>query len=251
MNTPIIARSFRHCTMSERLLYSVFLLLVGMGYIAALTLVYLTHEGLDGKHGIDMRDIAISYYGNRSGTTMEEMLRGPMRVHSKPRDTAQLVAWLQSGASRRGYQAVARPILKKDCFECHSGATAKNLHVPDFSTFGGVRSVTTVNPGASILSLVKLSHIHLFGIGLLLFATGWIFRFAVLNRWLKWTLIVVPFLAIFADILAWFLTKWDPTYAYVVVIGGALMGCAWGAQILISLYQLWFLHGPEKPVEPR
>ncbi|MFQ5677772.1 MAG: hypothetical protein ACE5G1_17920 [bacterium] len=32
----------------------------------------------------------------------------------------------------------------------------------------------------------------------------------------------VTFLAIFMDILAWFLTKWDPVYAYTVVIAGAI-----------------------------
>lgn len=54
----------------------------------------------------------------------------------------------------------------------------------------------------------------------------------------------LPFAAIIADIVAWFLTKWDPVYAYTVVTAGAVLGLAWGGQILISLYQLWFLRAP-------
>ena len=65
-----------------------------------------------------------------------------------------------------------------------------------------------------------------------------------MRRRLKYTLILLPFAAMFADILAWFLTKWDPIYAYTVVTGGALLGLSLGAQILISLYQIWFLKPP-------
>lgn len=238
--------SFADCSTSERLLYSAFLCMVGIGYLMALVLLYLTHTGLDGKPGISVQDIAISYYGNRSGTKMEAMLRGPMRQYSKALDTAMLVDWLQSGARKSGYDAIAHPILQKDCFACHSGEIAKRMNIPDYSTYSGVGPVIRINRGASLESLVRLSHIHLFGIGLLLFAVGLIFRLAVLNRWVKWGLIVTPFAAILADILAWFLTKWDPVYAWVVVIAGAVMGAAFTLQILISLYQLWFLRIPRE-----
>lgn len=234
-------RTFRDCSISEKVLYSSFLVVLGFGYSMALAYLYLTHTGLDGTPGISVEDIAISYYGNRSGTRMEEMLRGPMRIYSKPIERALIVAWLQSGASRQGYAAVARPILEEHCLRCHSGTMATTLKIPDFSTYEGVAPVTKANPGASILSLVKLSHIHLFGIGLLLFGAGLIFRLAIMNQWIKVVLIALPFLSIVADILAWFLTKWDPIYAWVVVIAGAAMGLVLAAQILVSLYQMWFL----------
>ena len=92
---------------------------------------------------------------------------------------------------------------------------------------------------------MKLSHIHLFGIGILLLAVGLIFRLSVMRTWLKVSLIVLPFAAMFADILAWFLTKWDPVYAYVVVIGGGLLGVSLIVQVLVSLWQLWFFRPPE------
>ena len=98
--------------------------------------------------------------------------------------------------------------------------------------------------GESLHTLMKLSHIHLFGIGILLLAVGLIFRLSVMRRWLKVSLIVLPFAAMFADILAWFLTKWDPIYAYVVVFGGGLLGASLVVQVMVSLWQLWFLRPP-------
>ncbi len=113
------------------------------------------------------------------------------------------------------------------------------------TTFEGIKLVANVDTGESLHTLMKLSHIHLFGIGLVALGIGLIFRLAAVGGWLKATLMVLPFVAIFADILAWFLTKWDPVYAYTVVTAGALLGLAWAGQILISLYQLWFLKAPK------
>jgi hypothetical protein len=50
-------------------------------------------------------------------------------------------------------------------------------------------------------------HTHLFGIGLVLFAVGLIFRLGVLPEWLKAAPLVVPFVSVFPGILAWFLAK--------------------------------------------
>jgi hypothetical protein len=100
-----------------------------------------------------------------------------------------------------------------------------------------------VDTGQSIQSLVRLSHIHLFGIGLLLFAVGMIFRRSELRPWFKHGVLLTPFAAVFVDILTWFLTKQDPVYAYTLVAAGALLGLALAIQIFISFYQLWWWRG--------
>jgi len=86
---------------------------------------------------------------------------------------------------------------------------------------------------------------HSFLIGLAALGVGLIFRLAAASEWLKAALTVVPFAAIVADIFARFLTKRDPFHFFTVVISGALPGFAWAGQILVSLYQLWFLRVPE------
>lgn len=238
-------RRLQNCATSEKLLYTAFLLQMGVGYLMALTYLYLTHEGLDGKPGISVADIAQGYYGNRSGTRLEAAIRGPMSGFIQPEERHHIIAWLKSGAPENEYDPQIRPILEKDCLKCHSPASG--LKVPDFSTFQGLHEVAKVDTGASILSLVKLSHIHLFGIGLIAIGLGFVFQMAAVRTWLKNLLLVLPFVAIVVDISMWFLTKWDPIYAYTVVTSGALLGLAWAAQIFISLYQMWLL-SPESDV---
>jgi len=92
----------------------------------------MTHEGLSGKPGLSVQDVAISYYGNRSGTKLEAMLRGPMQGYRSQQDMDQFVAWLKSGADEAGYNKTIQPIVERDCAKCHSAKSGMNL--PDFTT---------------------------------------------------------------------------------------------------------------------
>jgi hypothetical protein len=60
-----------------------------------------------------------------------------------------------------------------------------------------------------------------------------------MNVTLKRIIVVIPFLSMLIDTLSWFMTRNNPSFAYVVVASGALMGLSMGAQIIISLYQMW------------
>lgn len=236
------ARRFYDCTVSEKLLYTSFLLLVGLGYLMATTYLYVTHEMHDGKPGLSIEDVADSYYGNRSGTRLEAAIRGPMSGYIQEQDRNIMVKWLKSGAPEVDYDKQIKPVLEKTCLACHSKASGLNL--PDFTTYEGLHKFAEVDTGMSMASLLKLSHIHLFGISLLLFMLGLIFIQSEVNVWFKRFLVVSPMLAVFVDVLSWFLTKWDPVYAYTVVMAGAVLGFSMAMQILISLYQIWFLKRP-------
>lgn len=238
-------RRFYDCTLNEKLLYTSFLLLAGLAYLMAIAYLYTSFSGIDGKPGLSVEDVAENYYGNRSGTRLESALRGPMSGYIEISQRQKIFDWLNSGASADSYESKIRPILSERCFGCHSAASG--LPVPDFTTYEGVKSVANVDTGISLHSLMKVSHIHLFGIGLVALSIGLIFRFSVLPAWFQHSLTLLPFVAIFADILAWFFTKWEPLYAYVVVISGALLGVAWATQIAISLYQIWFLKSRISP----
>jgi len=226
------------CELSERLLYTSFVLLMGLGYLMALAYIYTSFENVDGKPGLSVEDIAEDYYGNRSGSRLEAAIRGPMSGYIQTKGRSKIVAWLKSGSSLQGYESDIKPILAERCFACHTPASG--LDIPNLSTYEGIQEVTNIDTGMSIHSLMKISHIHLFGIGLILLGVGMVFRRVEMRSWLKSTLIVLPFVAIFVDILAWFLTKWDPVYAYTVIIAGGVLGLCLAIQIFSALYQMWF-----------
>ncbi len=238
----IVPKRFYDRTISEKLLYTSFLLLVGLGYLMATAYLYVTHEMNDSKSGLSVTDVANSYYGNRSGTRLEAAIRGPMSGYIEEADRNVMVAWLKDGAEEEHYEKDIRPVLQKSCLNCHVQSSGMNL--PDFSTYAGIHKVAEVDVGMSMNSLLKLSHIHLFGISLLLFMLGSIFIQAEVNVWFKRFLVVSPMLAVFVDVLSWFLTKWDSHYAVIVIAAGGVLGMSMALQILISLYQIWTLKRP-------
>ncbi|VAW84972.1 hypothetical protein MNBD_GAMMA18-2412 [hydrothermal vent metagenome] len=217
----------------------VFLLIAGFAYLMALAYLYTSYEGIDGKPGLSVEDVADNYYGNRSGTRLESALRGAMAGYIEIKDRDQVVAWLKSGATETDYERIIKPIFDERCIACHSATSG--LQIPDLSSYEGIKQVANVDTGVSLHSLMKVSHIHLFGIALVALGIGLVFRFALLPAWFQHTLTLLPFIAVFIDIAAWFLTKWDPVYAYTVIIAGGMLGLSWALQILISLYQIWFL----------
>lgn len=237
--TGIRPRRFFDCTLNEKLLHTSFLLLVATAYIMALTYLYTEYDDIDGQVGLSVEDVAENYYGNRSGTRLEAALRGAMGNYIEIEQRHHIVEWLKSGAPREDYESVVQPILNEQCVGCHSASSG--LKIPDLSNYEGVKQEANVDTGVSLHSLMKVSHIHLFGIALVALGIGLVFRFSLLPDWFQQSLTLLPFVAILIDIAAWFLTKWDPVYAYTVVVAGGMLGLSWALQIIISLYQIWFL----------
>jgi hypothetical protein len=229
---------FQDISVSEKMLYSLFLMTIGIGYLFALTHMYYTHQMRDGKPGMSIQDVMIAYYGSQDQTRLGSAINGgPMEPNLKSaNDKEKILVWLSTGKSKTDFEQDIAPILTKDCTLCHNGET--NPGLPNLTTYEGVMEVAS-SKAASIPGLVKVSHIHLFGIAFILLFVGRIFIYCRMNVTLKRVIVVIPFLSMLIDTLSWFVTRNNPSFAYVVVASGALMGLSMGAQIVISLYQMW------------
>jgi hypothetical protein len=231
-------RRFKDISVSERILNTVFLLTIGLGYVAALANLYYTHQGLDGKPGLSVEDVVISYHGANNQTRLGTAINGIMKPNLKfSSDKDVILKWIHDGADEPAYNQVIAPILNRDCVVCHTPSI--NPSLPDLTHYATVSEVAHAG-GASIPTLVRVSHIHLFGIAFILFFIGKIFLLCDLNVYIKRVAVVIPFAAMLLDVLSWFVTKEISSFAYVVIFSGTLMGLSMGLQILLSVYQMWF-----------
>jgi hypothetical protein len=229
---------FKDISISERILNTVFLLTIGLGYIAALANMYYTHQGLDGKAGLSVEDVVISYYGSTTQTRLGTAIKGIMLPNLRYKsDKDVILEWINSGASETDYDDKIATILNRDCAICHTPSI--NPSLPDLTNYKGVSEVAHAG-GATIPTLIRVSHIHLFGIAFILFFIGKIFLLCDINIYIKRVAVVIPFAAMLLDVMSWFITKSIPQFAYVVIISGGLMGLSMGLQILLSIYQMWF-----------
>jgi hypothetical protein len=236
---------FSFLPMSSRVLFTMVLLVFGLGYMMAMIQVWVTHVGLDGKNYLTAKDLMIAYSGNPEGTKLEAALHGPMSGMLGAAKKQIIFNWLHNGAKQDEYESKIKPILQEHCVVCHNPQV--NPHLPNLTSYEGVSKVTTRDKGMTIDTLVRVSHIHLFGITFIFFIVGYIFTHSYVKPlWLKCVLIAAPFIVLITDVASWYLTKVWTGFAWMVIISGLIMGMSFAGMWIISMYQMWFYKVPSE-----
>ncbi len=234
---------FSHLPLVQRVLYTCALCVLGLGYAFAMIYIFASHHGRDGNPMLTVKDIAIAYSGTKSGTKLESALKGPMSGMLPADENLKIIDWVRSGASQKEYEDSVKTIFDNRCITCHNN---RNPHLPSLEDFQGVMHTAEEDRGVDMFTLVRVSHIHLFGLTFIFFLVASIFIHAYIRQeWLKITIIVIPFISIIVDVASWYITKLFEPFAWVVIGSGALMGLCFGLQFFISIYQMWFYKLPE------
>lgn len=211
-------------------------MVTGLGLLMAGMQILQTHGMADGKAGLSVDDVVYSYYGNRAGSTLESKLNGSMKDKAPPEERFELIQWARDKAPAEQWEPRIQPIVQQYCAQCHG-------------VFGGIanlqklevmQELAETDEGSSVSTLTRVSHIHLFGISFIFFFVGLIFSMTTgINNWLKSLLIFTPFAFLILDIASWWLTKLNPGFAWLVIIGGFGYSAASTIMIFTSLYQMW------------
>ena len=241
--TPVTVHNTNLCSQGVALkaLFSGYLTVVAIGYIMAMVQVQFTHGMADGKIGLSVDDIVYSYYGKRSGSVIETKLNGSMKLMTSEQNRLKIINWIHKGADEKEfYETGIRLIMNNSCIKCHNAAT--NLPIPDFTVFQNVAERAKTDTGASFSSLARVSHIHLFGIAFIFMFVGLIFSLtAGVPKYLKATIIVMPYVFLVLDITSWWLTKLNPNFAWLTIIGGSMMGLSFIFMWVVSMYEMWIM----------
>lgn len=240
-----IQRAFFHFSelpLTLRVVYTGGLIVLGLGYIFAMMHIYMSHAGRDGQPGLSIPDLVIAYSGSEEETGLEAALKGSMSGMLPVDERSVIFDWVRHGAARDRYDAQIKPLLEKRCLACHDG---RNPAITRLVNYEEVARLTDSGTGMSVSTLVRVSHIHLFGITFIFFLMGLIFSHAhVRPVWLKASIAGSPFVFIIIDIGSWYLTKLYEPFAWIILASGGFMGAAFAAMWVISMHQLWFYKLP-------
>lgn len=241
--TTIAAHKINLCSQGIALkaLFTAYLVVVAIGYVMALVQIQFTHGLADGELGLSVDDIVYSYYGKRSGSIIEAKLNGSMQVMVQDEDRLKIINWVHKGAQEQAfYNMGIRHIIDTNCVACHSAASG--MPVPDFTKFENIAQRAETDTGASFSSLARVSHIHLFGISFIFMFVGLIFSLAAgVPKYLKAGVIIMPYIFLILDISAWWLTKLNPVFAWLVIIGGGAMALSFAFMWIVSMYEMWIM----------
>src|ERR1700686_2425050 len=229
---------------SVRVLYTAALLVLGLGYLFALIYVFHTYagRGTGNTMMLSYEDLVVAYSGSGRGSRLESAFRGPLSNMPPPDEIGAVVGWVQGGSDRAKYETEIRPIIAKRCMACHDGS---NPHLPNLSSYDNIKKVTERDTGTDVFTLVRVSHIHLFGLTFIFFIMGLMFTHAYVRPvWLKCMIVALPYCAIVMDVSSWYFTKLFHPFAWVVLFAGALMGGCFAFIWGVKMYQLWFSPTP-------
>ncbi|MFZ4504352.1 MAG: hypothetical protein ACOYM1_10400 [Methylovulum sp.] len=226
-----------------KVLFTGYLCTVGVGYFFAIMQILFTHGMADGQFGLSINDIVYSYYGNRSGTVMENQLNGAMKANASAQERFAIIEWVRNGADEDKYtEDGIEKIIQERCATCHNEEASG---LPNFNDFEILKSYTTEDGGATFASLTRVSHIHLFGISFIFMFVGLIFSFAeTTTSQYKCLAIGMPYFFLIADIMSWWLTKIHPMFAWLVIFAGMGMGISFMFMWVTSILEMWLF----KPV---
>ena len=235
-------RLYRHYSelqVSMRVLFTAALCILGLGYLFALVYLFHSHSGKDGNpFTLSYQDVVIAYAGSGKGSRIEAALRGPMSTMLPAEESGRIVSWVQEGAPRANYEKDVRPILDKRCMSCHDGS---NPHLANLDGYDNLKKVTERDTGTDVFTLVRVSHIHLFGLTLIFFIVGFIFSHAYFRPvWLKGAITALPFFCIAVDVGSWYLVKIYHPFAWVTMASGGVMGMSFAFMWVVSMYQMWW-----------
>ncbi|WP_430010275.1 elongation factor-1 alpha [Methylophaga lonarensis] len=222
-------------------LFTGYLTVVAVGYLMALVQIQLTHGMADGEWGLSIDDIVYSYYGNRSGSLLENKLHGSMKPMASDEEREQIIEWVHQGADAELYFDLGiDEIVETKCIACHNAASG--MPIPDFTNLANLQKAAEIDTGATISTLARVSHIHLFGIAFIFMFVGLIFSLASgVPRKLKAIVIVMPYVFLLIDISAWWLTRLNPNFAWLVMLGGTAMALSFAFMWVVSMYEMWIL----------
>lgn len=237
-NPKSFAFNLPNLALPIRVLFTGYLLVIGVGLLMSGGQILLTHGMADGELGVSLDDVVYSYYGNRGNSKLEAKLNGSMKDKAPTHVRTEMIRWVQMGAPESNWQNEIQPLFQTHCVQCHGVIPG----LPDFNSLDSVRHVSQIDKGASVDSLTRVSHIHLFGIAFIFFFVGIIFSLAVgFPQWLKLAALAMPFIFLLTDVVSWWLTKWNPEFAWLVIFSGVGYALASTLMWFSSMYQMWVL----------
>ena len=231
------AEGLHNLPISRRISMTIFLVITGIGYIFGFFNILLSYGSNDGQPGLSIKDVQIAFYGARDKTALEKSIDGSMRTYfASDGDYDKVKEWLADGFKESDFETV-KPILDTSCNTCHSSAA----QVADvvLETYEDNKEYLVQDTGKPVPRLVAISHTHILAAVTVVFILVSIFCATTYPMQLKVILCAWSYFTIALDVGGWWLAKASPNLAFMVILGGASMGTAWGLLIVLPLIEMW------------
>lgn len=214
-----------------------FLIVCGIGYLLGVANIWFSYAPVDGKPGLSVADIRLSFHGDPSASKLEKALKGNMEQYlSSPDNGSKLLDWIAAGHKEDAYAGVQQ-VFVTDCDTCHGRDVATAGIVTE--DYKSLEPLLASDAGVAWPRLITLSHIHINGLLPLMFCLALVMSFTRFSDRMKGLIIVYSFASFTMDVAIWYLAKLWGWAAPLVIVGGIFLGSAYAIMILLPLWEIW------------
>lgn len=226
----------RDLPFSTRVTIACFAAIIGLGYLVALSHMYLTYERFDGQPGVSDQDVRLHLLGDRSATLMEKKITvGSMAQYIPDQgERSAVIGWIHAGAKKEEFARI-EPILKSRCISCHNHNGSASFR--PLTNFEEVAAVATPDMGESVQSWARIAHEHIPPLSMMFLLLGLLFSFTAFPSKLKAVVVVAPFFALLLDFGSRGLARFFSVLVYGVMAGGVIMAAATVVMAVALLYE--------------
>jgi hypothetical protein len=278
-STGLIPSRLANLSPAAKVTLTLFLAIVGPGYLVAVNNIYWQHNKADGREGMSVDDIRAVYHGMEVEVTEEVVLESEMLEEVRPEGSMHrylkkggepairaLTRWLEDGAKESDFDRKAlyaagdpsaREVIAAQCVECHHADGGDMEDLPyaesaDAQPRYELVAVTALPPAPksetntmviepiSVPRLVHITHAHILSIPVFTLMVAVLFLMTGFSPSVKLVLAPLPMLATGLDFASWWLARVAEPFVYGIAAAGALFGITYGLQIVCILGSMWF-----------
>ncbi|HMP04325.1 MAG TPA: hypothetical protein PKD86_15940 [Gemmatales bacterium] len=132
-------------------------------------------------------------------------------------------------------------ILGDRCLRCHmeGGVDAQAVKYPLDTYERLAKYLTPISAGFTVERLAQHTHTHLLSLSMFFLLTGLIFALTSYPVWLRVLLAPLVLLAQLVEFACWWLARWQPLAADVIMVSGGVVGVGLALQVLGSLFNMF------------
>lgn len=231
---------------------------LGGGFVASAGHLFNQHNKRDEIPGLTVDDVKGVYHGIRTRAPLLVALENDHPETLPADDRDRLIKWLTSNRITEDYDNLdmgdnaPAEIIARNCVSCHarnaSDPVARKLPLEFLDDIKAIAVSRDVTPNAKEI-LTTSTHTHAISLATFSFTLALLLALTRFRGRVTGVLLALHALGLICDIGGWWLTRLHPTFAYMIISGGAVYFITTGILTLQLVADLWLRNKPasEKP----